>query len=132
MVASSTKVILLVITVFFGFIFLFQITISGTVPAWNRFLVRTGCVSMKLPVSYDGLAITDAKNAYVAAQAYFYHYPTGSVSTTDILSAYGFRQGKNASVVIPSGTQGDLTIVTYHSSGDRTYTIHSDGAITND
>jgi hypothetical protein len=80
---------------------------------------------------YNSYANSDAKNAYTAAQGYFMEHPNGSVSTTDILSAYGFRQTENVTI-IPNGNQSDLTIVTYHSSGDRTYTIHSDGHITND
>jgi hypothetical protein len=75
-------------------------------------------------------ANSDVKNAYTAAQAYFKDNPTGSVSKAGVLRAYGFRQTANVAV-IPSGTKGNLSIITYHDSGDRTYTVVSDGSITN-
>ena len=80
--------------------------------------------------SYNSAANSDVKNAYTSAQAYFTDNPTGSVSSTAIVSAYGFRQTTNVTVT-PSGTQSTLLIITYHGSGDRTYTADSEGAITN-
>jgi prepilin-type N-terminal cleavage/methylation domain-containing protein len=80
--------------------------------------------------SYNSAANSDVKNAYTAAQAYFTDNPTGSVSNTGIISAYGFRQTANVTVA-PSGTQSTLQIITAHGSGDRTYTADSEGAITN-
>jgi prepilin-type N-terminal cleavage/methylation domain-containing protein len=80
--------------------------------------------------SYNSAANSDVKNAYTAAQAYFTDNPTGSVSSTGMLNAYGFRQTTNVSVT-PSGTQSTLQIITAHGSGDRTFTASSEGAITN-
>jgi type IV pilus assembly protein PilA len=80
--------------------------------------------------SYNSAANSDVKNAYTAAQAYFTDNPVGSVASTAILTAYGFRQTTDVTVT-PSGTQSTLTIITFHGSGDRTYTASSDGAITN-
>jgi len=80
--------------------------------------------------SYNSGANSDVKNAYTSAQAYFADVPTGTVNSTAVLSAYGFRQTVNV-LVTPSGTQSTLTIITYHGSGDRTYTAGSDGSITN-
>jgi prepilin-type N-terminal cleavage/methylation domain-containing protein len=80
--------------------------------------------------SYNSAANSDIKNAYTSAQAYFTDNPTGSVANTGILSAYGFRQTANVSVA-PTGTQSTLQIITYHGSGNRTYTASSEGAITN-
>jgi hypothetical protein len=79
---------------------------------------------------YNYKADNDARNAYSAAQAYFMDYPTGPLTTTDILLTYGFRQTTDVTA-IPSGTTGDFTIITYHGSGDRTYTVASDRSITN-
>ncbi|MGD9022880.1 MAG: prepilin-type N-terminal cleavage/methylation domain-containing protein [Deltaproteobacteria bacterium] len=81
--------------------------------------------------SYNSAANSDVKNAYTSAQAYFTDNPTGSVSGVAILTAYGFRQTANVSVA-PTGTQATLQIITYHGSGDRTYTSNSEGTITND
>jgi prepilin-type N-terminal cleavage/methylation domain-containing protein len=80
--------------------------------------------------SYNSAANSDVKNAYTAAQAYFTDRPTGTVSSTVTLNAYGFRQTSDVNVST-SGTQATLTIITYHGSGDRTFTASSDGAITN-
>ncbi len=80
--------------------------------------------------SYNSGANSDVKNAYTAAQAYFTDVPTGSVGSVAILTAYGFRQTADVNVS-PSGTQSTLTIVSYHGSGDRTYTADSAGSITN-
>jgi type IV pilus assembly protein PilA len=80
--------------------------------------------------SYNSAANSDIKNAYTAAQAYFTDVPTGSVGSVGILTAYGFRQTSDVTCT-PSGTQSDLTIVTYHGSGDRTYTVDAAGSITN-
>ena len=79
--------------------------------------------------SYNSAANSDVKNAYTAAQAYFTDNPTGTVSTTGILTSYGFRQTTDVSI-LQGGTQSTLTIVTAHGSGDRTYTAASDGSIT--
>ena len=81
--------------------------------------------------SYNSAANSDVKNAYTSAQAYYIDHPTGTISTEAQLVAYGFRQTTNVDIA-PSGTQGLLTIITFHGSGDRTYTASNDGAITND
>jgi prepilin-type N-terminal cleavage/methylation domain-containing protein len=79
--------------------------------------------------SYNSAANSDVKNAYTSAQAYFTDHPVLSVDRASCL-AYGFRQTSDVDVAV-TGTQSDLIIVTYHGSGDRTYTATSDGAITN-
>jgi type IV pilus assembly protein PilA len=79
--------------------------------------------------SYNSAANSDVKNAYTAAQAYFTDSPVGSVSVPIVLG-YGFRQTTNVTCSAV-GTQATLVIVTYHGSGDRTYTAASDGSITN-
>ena len=84
----------------------------------------------RLMRNYNMQANSDVKNAYIAAQAYFMDNPTGSVDSTEVLSAYGFRQTTNVSVN-PNGAEGTLQIITYHGSGNRTYTAASDGYITN-
>jgi prepilin-type N-terminal cleavage/methylation domain-containing protein len=76
----------------------------------------------------NSLAESDVGNAYVCAQGYFSDYPFEAVNSVAILRSYGFMQTANVSVS-PSGTQSTLQIVTYHSSGNRTYTATSIGAI---
>ena len=80
--------------------------------------------------SYNSAANSDVKNAYTSAQAYFIDHPTGDMNSTTKLVSAGFRQTANVTVV-PDGTAGVLSIITDHGSGDRTYTVGPDGAITN-
>ena len=67
-----------------------------------------------------------AKEAYIVAQLYFNDYPSGSITSVEILTDMGFRQTKSVNVSV-SGTQNDLIITAYHNSGDKTYTVDHDG-----
>jgi type IV pilus assembly protein PilA len=78
--------------------------------------------------AYNTNAAQDAKNTFTASQAYFNDYPAASLPTITPLYSYGFRQASNVTVLI-SGSQSALQIRTYHSSGDKTYTVSSEGAI---
>lgn len=78
--------------------------------------------------AYNSSAEGDAKNAYVAAYAYFNDYPTGSISSAAILNNNGFRQTAAVNVAA-SGNQSTLVITAYHSSGDKTFTVDNEGAI---
>lgn len=79
--------------------------------------------------SYNATANGDARNAFTAAQACFHENPQLSISSVAILIAYGFRQTTDLNVIV-SGTQGTLSIVTYHNSGDKTFTTNFEGRIT--
>ena len=79
--------------------------------------------------SYDTSANADIKNLYTSAQAYYTDHPAGE-PTLQNLTDYGFRQTSNVTVVVASGTQSSFGATTAHLSGDRTYTVASDGAIT--
>jgi len=78
---------------------------------------------------YNSSAQSDVKNAFTAAQAYFTDYSTASVGAVSILEGYGFRSTTNVTST-PSGNQSALTITSYHSTGDKTYTIDNAGGIT--
>jgi prepilin-type N-terminal cleavage/methylation domain-containing protein len=81
--------------------------------------------------SYNSAANADVKNAYTAAQAYFIdHSGSGDTASLTLVSNYGFRQTSNVTVAV-GGSQGGLLITTWHTSGDRTFTSSSAGAITN-
>ena len=79
--------------------------------------------------SYNSAANSDVKNAYTAAQAYYIDNSASAVSL-GAMQAYGFRQTTNVTLTT-GGTQGALSITTFHTAGDKTYTAASDGAITN-
>ena len=78
--------------------------------------------------AYNAAADSDSKNAYTAAQAYFTDNPSGTVDQLTITS-YGFVQ-TTLVIVAAGGSQGALTITTYHCSGDKTFSVDSTGAIT--
>jgi len=85
--------------------------------------------------SYNTAANADIKNIYTAAQAYFTDYPTdlialGTIGNTDELYAYGFRMTTNVTSTVVQGTQSNFQATAYHGSGDKTYTVDFDGAIT--
>jgi prepilin-type N-terminal cleavage/methylation domain-containing protein len=80
--------------------------------------------------SYNTAANADIKNLYTSAQAYFTDNPAGATTNLDDYKAYGFRQTRDVDVAIAgAGSQSVFEATTYHSSGDRTYTIQADGAI---
>ena len=77
---------------------------------------------------YNSSANADAKNAFTAAQAYFTDYPNATIATSTKLTAYGFVQSSGVSITV-AGSQQALSIMTSHGSGNKRYTVRSDGAI---
>ena len=86
--------------------------------------------------SYNTAANADMKNLYTSAQAYFTDHPTSTITAGAVTSAhdlytYGFRISNGVTTTIAGGgTQDNFSASSYHGSGDRTYTVASDGAIT--
>jgi prepilin-type N-terminal cleavage/methylation domain-containing protein len=80
--------------------------------------------------SYNTAANADVKNLYTSAQAYFTDNPTGVTTNLDDYKSYGFRQTSDVTLTVVAGTQGNFSADSYHGSGDKTYHIGSDGAIT--
>jgi type IV pilus assembly protein PilA len=79
--------------------------------------------------SYNTAANSDMKNVYTSAQAYYTDHPTGEPTLPNLIN-YGFRQTSDVNVTVNSGTQAAFEAVAYHGSGDKTYTVASDGGIT--
>jgi prepilin-type N-terminal cleavage/methylation domain-containing protein len=79
-------------------------------------------------LAYNVSALLDARTAFVATIAYFADHPGESISSLGVLTAYGFRQTADVAIS-PSGSQSALSLVAYHASGDKTYTVDSVGAI---
>ena len=78
---------------------------------------------------YNASANADAKNAFTAAQAYFTDYPNGAVDANK-LTVYGYVVSSGVQMTIGgTGSQNDLLLTTSHTSGDKSYTIDSGGAI---
>jgi len=88
--------------------------------------------------SYNTAANSDMKNLYTASQAYFTDHPADVITAGEVsptsgghdLKTYGFRPTANCTTTIGGGgTQDSFNATAYHGSGDRTYTVLSDGAI---
>ena len=80
--------------------------------------------------AYNSAANADAKNIFTAAQAYYTDFPTGDPSLNNLLS-YGFRQTADVTITPQAavGTQGAFSVTTFHASGNKTFTVLSDGSI---
>ncbi len=78
--------------------------------------------------AYNGSALTDAKNGYTAAQAYFVDNPTGTPTAAN-LESYGLTTSTGVTVTT-SGDATNIAVVGAHASGDKTYTV-SEGGVTN-
>lgn len=81
--------------------------------------------------AYNAAANSDAKNAYTAAQAYFSDYPSDTV-TLALLTAYGLKQTADVTVTVSTGTMSGLDMNAVHDSGDKSYSVDADGAITSE
>jgi prepilin-type N-terminal cleavage/methylation domain-containing protein len=88
--------------------------------------------------SYNTAANSDAKNLYTSSQAYFTDYPAATITAGAVtvagnheLVAYGFRPTSNVASTVVGGTQSSFSATMYHASGDKTYTVGSDGGISN-
>ena len=77
---------------------------------------------------YDSSAISDAKNAFTAAQSYFTAYPNKTLSTAAELNSYGYVPSTNVTVTV-SGTQSNMVIKSSHVGGTKTYTVDYSGVI---
>ncbi|MBN1841370.1 MAG: prepilin-type N-terminal cleavage/methylation domain-containing protein [Deltaproteobacteria bacterium] len=86
--------------------------------------------------SYNTSANADIKNLYTASQAYFTDHPTSTIQAIfhdaagDELYDYGFRPSSGVITTVGGGgTQDSFNATSYHNSGDRTYSVAYDGAI---
>ena len=70
----------------------------------------------------------DARNAFIATQAYFNDRPDDTISSLSALFPYGFLQTPDVSVSV-GGNQSSLEITTYHTSGDKTFFVDHEGGI---
>jgi type IV pilus assembly protein PilA len=78
--------------------------------------------------AYNISAEGDARNAYIATQAYFNDHPDDAISSRAELFPYGFLQTDDVNVWV-GGSQSTLSVRTNHTAGDRTYAVDSEGRI---
>lgn len=79
---------------------------------------------------YNAAAQSDAKNAYSTAQLIFSDNPATTIADTAALVTAGFVSTANVTTTVVTGTQAGLSITTKHASGDKTFTVGANGAIT--
>jgi len=77
---------------------------------------------------YNASSNTDIKNAFIAAQAYFSDYPSGTLTDSN-LTSYGFRASDNVTLSIITSVQSGLNLTAAHATGDKTYSIDAEGDI---
>ena len=78
--------------------------------------------------AYNISAEGDARNAYIATQAYFNDHPDDAISSRAELFPYGFLQTDDVNVWV-GGSQSTLSVRTNHTLGNRTYVVDSEGRI---
>ena len=89
------------------------------IPQFNQYRIR----------AYNGSALTDARNGFTAAQAYFVDNPTGTPTAND-LESYGLSTSTGVRVTT-SGDVSAIAVVGTHSRGDKTYTVQESGVTNN-
>ena len=75
--------------------------------------------------SYNSAATADLRNAATAQEAYYVDHQTYT-SDSYLGATYGVVESTNVTLTA-SGNATVFSVVTYHSSGDKTYTITGPG-----
>ncbi len=74
---------------------------------------------------YNSGAVWDINNAAAAQEAYYVD-AQAYATATGTLSVYGLSSTENVTLTV-SGDVDAYTLVSYHSSGDKTYTLTGPG-----
>ena len=74
---------------------------------------------------YNSTAIWDIKNAAIAQEAYYVDYLVYA-NSRNLLDGYGLSSTQGVTLTV-AGNNDAYTLVSYHESGDRTYTISGPG-----
>ncbi|MDX9922556.1 MAG: prepilin-type N-terminal cleavage/methylation domain-containing protein [Syntrophales bacterium] len=90
------------------------------IPQFNAYRVR----------GFNASALTSAKNAYTASQAFFSDNPGGEIDDiADISTAeYGFVPTASVTTTC-AGTLNDLEITAQHTGSERMYTLDEAGTV---
>jgi type IV pilus assembly protein PilA len=81
-------------------------------------------------MSYNAAALSDARNCYTAAQAYFATWLGGQVTDVSVLTGdYAFMRTQGVDTTA-AGTQETLVIVSTPEKGTKIYSVNSEGDIT--
>lgn len=77
--------------------------------------------------SYNAAAQADTKNAYTSGVAYMTDSPGVAIDSMAKMTAGGFRSSTSVTTDV-SGSGDNFTVSAFHTSGDTTYSMTSDGA----
>ncbi|MFH1350396.1 MAG: prepilin-type N-terminal cleavage/methylation domain-containing protein [Pseudomonadota bacterium] len=76
--------------------------------------------------SYNAASQADMRNAATAQEAYYVDHQSYASAATNLTGSYGLTTSQNVSLTASGGSTA-YTISSYHSSGDKTYTITGPG-----
>ena len=78
--------------------------------------------------SFNAASNSDIRNAATAQEAYFVDNQTYSLAVADLVQAtYGLFTSQNVSVSVAAASAAGYTMRAYHSTGNKTWTIHGPG-----
>ena len=78
--------------------------------------------------SYERTAQADIKNAYTAATAYITDHTHATINIA-ALTAGGFRSTTDVNTGVAASGSDEFTITSKHSSGDYTFSVDTEGAV---
>lgn len=76
--------------------------------------------------SFNAAALTDLRSAATAQEAYQVDNQTYSSSESSLTGNYGLTTTQNVNLTL-TGNASTYTLTTYHSSGNKTYTLTGPG-----
>jgi prepilin-type N-terminal cleavage/methylation domain-containing protein len=78
--------------------------------------------------SFNSAAVADLRNAMGAQEVYYVNHQVYANSASDLIGSYGLTYTPNVSLTLTvTGSSTGYTLISYHSSGDTTYTIRGPG-----
>ncbi len=76
--------------------------------------------------AFNSAALADLRNAMGAQEVYYVNHLVYANSANNLIGTYGLTSSQNVSLTL-NGSLAGYTLTSYHSSGDRTYTIRGPG-----
>ena len=78
--------------------------------------------------AFNSSALADLRNAMGAQEVYYVNHQVYANSASNLIGSYGLTYSPNVSLTLTvTGSSTGYTIISYHSSGNRTYSIRGPG-----
>jgi prepilin-type N-terminal cleavage/methylation domain-containing protein len=81
--------------------------------------------------SYNSSANADLRNAATAQEAYYVDYMTYTGTASNLVGTYGLYTSSGVSLTVNSANATQYNMTSFHSSGNRTYSIVGPGGSVN-